>query len=64
LVPYLSSPSLEAEGYGAAVAGLAVGLYGLATLGWTRIVKKATDRLGRHTMIRSVAQAGYDRGTR
>ncbi len=29
------APSLEAEGDGAAVAGLAVGLYGLATLVWT-----------------------------
>ena len=45
------APSLEAEGYGAAVAGLAVGLYGIATLGWTRVVRKATDRLGRHTLI-------------
>jgi predicted MFS family arabinose efflux permease len=45
------APSLEAEGYGAAVAGLAVGLYGLATLGWTRVVKKATDRIGRHYLI-------------
>jgi predicted MFS family arabinose efflux permease len=45
------APSLEAEGYGAAVAGLAVGLYGLATLGWKRVVKSATDQLGRHSLI-------------
>ncbi len=42
------APSLEAEGYGAAVAGLAVGLYGLATLVWTWVVKRASDRLGLH----------------
>ena len=41
----------RSEGYGAAVAGLAVGLYGVATLGWTRLVKNASDRLGRHALI-------------
>ena len=35
----------------AALAGLAVGLYGLATLVWTQAVKKATSRLGRHALI-------------
>ena len=45
------APSLEAQGYGAAVAGLAVGLYGLATLAWTRVLKRASDRLGRHALI-------------
>jgi predicted MFS family arabinose efflux permease len=45
------APSLEAEGYSAAVAGLAVGLYGLATLGWTRVLKRASDGLGRHALI-------------
>jgi predicted MFS family arabinose efflux permease len=45
------APSLEAEGYSAAVAGLAVGLYGLATLAWTRVLKRASDGLGRHALI-------------
>jgi predicted MFS family arabinose efflux permease len=59
------APSLEAEGYGAAVAGLAVGLYGLATLGWTRLVKTASDRLGRHTLILiggALLASGYTAG--
>ena len=33
------APSLESIGFSPAVAGLAVGLYGLAVLGWTRAVK-------------------------
>lgn len=45
------APSLEAEGYSAAVSGLAVGLYGLATLVWTQVVKMAADGLGRHTLV-------------
>jgi hypothetical protein len=44
-------PSLEAAGYGAAVAGLAVGLYGLATLVWTWILKRASDGLARYALI-------------
>jgi predicted MFS family arabinose efflux permease len=45
------APSLEAEGYSAAVSGLAVGLYGLATLVWTQVLKRAADRLGRYALI-------------
>ncbi len=45
------APSLEAEGYSAAVSGLAVGLYGLATLVWTQVVKMAADGLGRYALI-------------
>ena len=45
------APSLEAQGYSAAVSGLAVALYGLATLAWTQALKKAADRLGRHALI-------------
>lgn len=45
------APSLEAQGYGAALSGLAVGLYGLATLVWTQVVKKAAARLGRYALI-------------
>jgi predicted MFS family arabinose efflux permease len=45
------APSLEAAGYSAAVSGLAVGLYGLATLVWTQVVKMAADGLGRYALI-------------
>jgi len=45
------APSLEAQGYSAAVSGLAVALYGLATLAWTQALKKAADRLDRHALI-------------
>jgi predicted MFS family arabinose efflux permease len=45
------APSLEAEGYSAAVSGLTVGLYGLATLVWTQVLKRAADRLGRYALI-------------
>jgi predicted MFS family arabinose efflux permease len=45
------APSLEAQGYGAAVAGLAVGLYGLATLAWTWVLKRASDGLGPHALM-------------
>lgn len=56
------APSLEAQGYGAAVSGLAVGLYGIATLAWTQALKKASDRLGRHALILvggALLAAGY-----
>jgi predicted MFS family arabinose efflux permease len=45
------APSLESGGYSAAVAGLSVGLYGLAVLGWTRAVKLVANRLGASTLI-------------
>jgi predicted MFS family arabinose efflux permease len=45
------APSLEAEGYSAAVSGLAVGLYGLATLLWTQALKRVADGLGRYALI-------------
>lgn len=45
------APSLEHDGFSPAVAGLAVGLYGLAVLGWTRAVKAASDRLGPAALI-------------
>ena len=45
------APSLESGGYSPAVAGLAVGLYGLAVLGWTRAVKLFANRLGASTLI-------------
>jgi MFS family permease len=43
-------PSLETAGYGSAVAGLAVGLYGLATLAWTCVLKRASDGLARYAL--------------
>jgi predicted MFS family arabinose efflux permease len=45
------APSLESVGFSPAVAGLAVGLYGLAVLGWTRAVKLLANRLGASTLI-------------
>jgi predicted MFS family arabinose efflux permease len=45
------APSLESAGFSPAVAGLAVGLYGLAVLGWTRVVKPLTNRLGASALI-------------
>jgi len=45
------APSLESVGFSPAVAGLAVGLYGLAVLGWTRIVKLIANRLGASALI-------------
>ena len=45
------APSLESIGFSPAVAGLAVGLYGLAVLGWTRAVKLLANRLGASTLI-------------
>lgn len=45
------APSLEAEGYSAAVSGLAVGLYGLAMLVWTQVLKGVADKLDRYALI-------------
>jgi predicted MFS family arabinose efflux permease len=45
------APSLESTGFSPAVAGLAVGLYGLAVLGWTRTVKLVANRLGASALI-------------
>ena len=45
------APSLESAGFSPAVAGLAVGLYGLAVLGWTRAVKFLANRLGASALI-------------
>jgi predicted MFS family arabinose efflux permease len=45
------APSLESGGASPAVAGLAVGLYGLAVLGWTRAVKLVANRLGASALI-------------
>jgi predicted MFS family arabinose efflux permease len=45
------APSLESIGFSPAVAGLAVGLYGLAVLGWTRAVKLVSNVLGAAVLI-------------
>ena len=45
------APSLESAGFSPAVAGLAVGLYGLAVLGWTRVVKLVANRLEASALI-------------
>jgi predicted MFS family arabinose efflux permease len=45
------APSLESVGFSPAVAGLVVGLYGLAVLGWTQAVKLVANRLGAWALI-------------
>ena len=45
------APSLESSGFSPAVAGLAIGLYGLAVLGWTWAVKLLANRLGASALI-------------
>jgi predicted MFS family arabinose efflux permease len=45
------APSLESAGFSPAVAGLVVGLYGVAVLGWTRAVKLLANRLGASVLI-------------
>ncbi len=45
------APALEAVGYGAAVAGAVVGLFGIATLLWTRAVNHAAERVGSGALI-------------
>ena len=45
------APALEYAGYSAAVSGLVVGLYGVATLGWTRVLKGASERFGKHVLL-------------
>lgn len=44
------APALEAEGYGPAVSGLAVALFGVATLAGTRLAR-ASERLGKAALI-------------
>ena len=45
------APALEYAGYSAAVSGLVVGLYGVATLGWTRVLRVVSGRCGRHVLL-------------
>jgi predicted MFS family arabinose efflux permease len=45
------APALEDAGYTAAVSGLAVGLYGIATLLWAQAVKLSAERLGPHGLL-------------
>jgi predicted MFS family arabinose efflux permease len=59
------APSLESVGFSPALAGLAVGLYGLAVLGWTRAVKLVANRLGASALIligASMLMLGYASG--
>jgi predicted MFS family arabinose efflux permease len=50
VVTYLA-PALQSVGFGAATAGLAVALYGLSDVGWTRVARLALRRLGAPGMI-------------
>jgi predicted MFS family arabinose efflux permease len=45
------APALEFVGYSAAVSGLVVGLFGVATLGWTRLVKGVSEHFGKHVLL-------------
>ena len=45
------APALEYVGYSAAVSGLVVGLFGVATLAWTRLVKRVSERFGKHVLL-------------
>lgn len=59
------APSLEAVGYGAAVSGLAVGLFGLATLVWSRATPQLAERFGKPVLIFTggvLLAAGYATG--
>jgi predicted MFS family arabinose efflux permease len=50
VVTYLV-PALEASGFSAAVAGLAVAVYGLSDFGWTRLARRSLARLAPQGMI-------------
>ena len=59
------APALEAEGYAPAVAGLAVGLFGLATLLWTQASPRLAARFGKPWLILAggiLLAAGYAAG--
>ncbi len=59
------APALETAGYGAAVSGLAVGLFGAATLVWSRLTGRFTDRFGKSASILlggALLAAGYAAG--
>jgi predicted MFS family arabinose efflux permease len=45
------APSLESIGRSPAIAGLAVGLYGIAVICWTRLVKLLTNHLSASALI-------------
>ncbi|MBA2344467.1 MAG: MFS transporter [Rubrobacter sp.] len=59
------APALENQGFSSAASGLAVGLYGVATLVWTRILKRVSDRVGAHVLLimgGALLVAGYAAG--
>ncbi|HKH76180.1 MAG TPA: MFS transporter [Rubrobacteraceae bacterium] len=59
------APAVEAEGYSAAASGLAGGVYGAATLGWTRVLKKVADTMRSAGLILAggvLLAAGYAAG--
>jgi predicted MFS family arabinose efflux permease len=45
------APALEQAGLSAAVAGLTMGVYGAATVGWTRAVRRVAPRLAPASLI-------------
>jgi predicted MFS family arabinose efflux permease len=59
------APALEEVGYSAAVSGIAVGLYGVSTMLWSRAVRPAAVKLGPHGLILlggGMLAAGYATG--
>ena len=59
------APALEDQGYSSAASGLVVGLYGVATLAWTWLLKKISDRAGAHVLLimgGALLAAGYAAG--
>ncbi len=59
------APALEDQGYNAAASGLVVGLYGVATLAWTQLLKRISNRAGGPMLLFSggaLLAAGYAAG--
>jgi len=59
------APALEDRGFSSAASGLVVGLYGIATLAWTRLLKRLTDRVGAYVLLvvgGALLAAGYAAG--
>lgn len=59
------APALESQGYSSAASGLVVGLYGIATLAWTQLLKKVSDHAGTHVLLimgGALLAAGYAAG--
>jgi len=59
------APALEDRGFSSVASGLVVGLYGVATLGWTQLLKKISDYVEPHALLfmgGALLAAGYAAG--